>query len=66
MNVATRIAWFVLVGWWFGVLWFLLACLAGITVIWYNVGLYMAVNTWRVMTRKAPLREIIEDVREVR
>lgn len=66
MNVAIRFLWFAAVGWWAGVLWFALAVVAALTVIWYNVGLFMAVNTWRLMTLKDPPREVIEDVRRVR
>jgi len=66
MNVVIRIVWFVLVGWWVGLLWFSVAIVACLTAIWYNVGLFMAVNTWRVMTRKETLQEIIDDVRKVR
>lgn len=66
MHLALRIGWFVLIGWWLGVLWFLLAMVAALTVIWYNVGLFMAVNTWRLMTLEAPPREILEEIREIR
>ena len=66
MNIVLRIVWFVFVGWWVGVLWFLVACVAGITVLWYNVGLFMVADTWKVMTLKDPPREIIADVGRVR
>ena len=66
MNIVVRLLWFVFIGWWAGVLWFLLASVVALTVIWYNVGLFMVIHTWDVMTLKAPLRETVDTVRQVR
>jgi len=66
MTVVVRIVWFIAVGWWLGLVWFAVSILACLTAIWYNVGLFMAVNTPSVMMRKKPIREIVDDVRRVR
>ncbi len=66
MHIALRIVWFLVVGWWLGPLWFFLASLLGVTVIWYNVGLFMILNTWDLMTLKKLPQDCIEDVRRVR
>lgn len=66
MNLAIRIVWFAFVGWWLGVLWFFLSCLLALTVIWYNVGLFMVINTWRMMTLESSPQEILDDVWQIR
>lgn len=66
MNILYRLVWTVTIGWWIGLLWIALACLLALTVIWYNVGLYMIVNTLRLVTLASHPREIITDVRRVR
>jgi len=60
------VAWFLLVGWWFSLLWISTAVLLALLVIWYPLGLFMIANVWTVLTRKRPISDVIDDVGSLR
>ncbi len=50
MNILIRIGWFILFGWWIGIIWFILSFLLMITIIFLPIGAYTMTKTWKVMT----------------
>jgi uncharacterized membrane protein YccF (DUF307 family) len=56
-----RIAWFLLIGWWLGLLWFGLSLAVMLTIVLLPVGAYMMAKTWKVMTlQRKPTKVIVE------
>lgn len=52
MHPLLRVAWFLLVGWWLGLLWFAASLALMISVLFFPIGAYAATKTWHVMTFK--------------
>lgn len=49
-NPLVRVIWFILVGWWLGLIWFTLSIALMFTIIFFPIGAYTATKTWKVMT----------------
>jgi len=63
MGLILRGTWFVLVGWWFGILWFVLSLMLMGSIIFFPIGVYTITKTFHVMTLKTSPTVVIEDAR---
>ena len=50
MNFLLRLIWFLIAGWWLGLLWFSMSLALMMTIIFFPVGAWAATKTWKVMT----------------
>jgi uncharacterized membrane protein YccF (DUF307 family) len=62
MNFLVRLLWFVLVGWWLGLIWFVLSLILMITIIFLPIGAYALTKTWKIMTLAESPKKIIVNV----
>ena len=61
MGALLRVLWFIIIGWWFGIIWFTLSLALMISVIFFPIGAYTASKTWAVMTLKtSPTKVVVE------
>ena len=59
MGALLRIVWFCLIGWWLGPLWFLASLALMCTVVFFPIGAYTAVKTWKIMTLQTSPKQVI-------
>ena len=62
MNLLIRIVWFILIGWWLSIVWFILCLLLCITIIFLPIGAYAMTKTWKVMTLAETPKAIIINI----
>ena len=56
-----RIIWFILVGWWLGLFWFVGSVLLIVTIVFAPFGIYTITKTWKVMTLKESPTTILKE-----
>ena len=62
MNLLIRIVWFILIGWWLSIVWFILCLLLCIALIFLPIGAYAMTKTWKVMTLAETPKAIIINI----
>jgi uncharacterized membrane protein YccF (DUF307 family) len=62
MGALVRVAWFLLVGWWLGPLWFILSVILMGSIIFFPIGAYAASKTWTIMTFKSSPTVVVKNV----
>jgi len=62
MGFVTRSLWFVLVGWWFGIMWFAMSVALILSIVFAPIGLYTITKTWKVTTLKTSPKTVVKEV----
>jgi len=63
MGIVLRIIWFLVIGWFLGLVWLGLSIAIMATVIGLPLGAYMATKTWQIATFKRRPRAVYVDAR---
>ncbi len=63
-NAVLRILWFVFVGWWLGLVWFLLCLFLMATIVFLPVGAWAVTKTWKIMTLQRSPRKVVVKTEE--
>jgi uncharacterized membrane protein YccF (DUF307 family) len=63
MGTLLRATWFVFIGWWLGIVWFLLSLMLMLSIVFFPIGVYTITKTYHVMTLKTSPTVVIQDAR---
>ena len=62
MNFLIRLLWFGVIGWWLGLVWFILSLSLMITIIFLPLGAYTMIKTWKIMTLSESPKKIFVNI----
>ena len=60
-SAIIRIIWFLLVGWWLGLIWLSFGVISALTIVGFPLGIAMILTTWRVMTLKKDTVVVVQN-----
>jgi len=63
MGTLLRLTWFLIIGWWLGILWFVLSLMLMGSIVFFPIGVYSITKTYHVMTLKTSPTVVIQDAR---
>ena len=63
-GTLTRIVWFLLIGWWLGLLWFSASLVLMGSIVFFPAGAYLAAKTWGIMTLSQSPEKVVVEAKE--